>query len=52
VNSPADLVYETMKLDLRVGEVDPIHRRIVLSVTNIPDDQPPRRRRRPRCTRG
>ena len=42
VNSPADLVYETMKLDLRVGEVDPIHRRIVLSVTNIPDDQPPR----------
>ena len=23
-------------------EVDPIHRRIVLAVTNIPEDQPPR----------
>jgi small subunit ribosomal protein S1 len=42
VNSPADVVYETMKLDLRVLEVDPIHRRIVLAVTNIPEDQPPR----------
>ena len=30
VNSPADVVYETMKLDMRVLEVDPIHRRIVL----------------------
>src|SRR5437764_6386356 len=28
VNSPADIVYETMNLDLRVLEVDPIHRRI------------------------
>ncbi|HEX3865380.1 MAG TPA: hypothetical protein VHV78_01465, partial [Gemmatimonadaceae bacterium] len=35
-------VYETMRLDMRVLEVDPIHRRIVLGVTNIPDDQPPR----------
>jgi small subunit ribosomal protein S1 len=42
VNSPADVVYETMKLDMRVLEVDPIHRRIVLGVTNIPEDQPPR----------
>src|SRR3954469_11547591 len=42
VDTPTDLVYETMKLDLRVMEVDPIHRRIVLGVTNIPADQPPR----------
>src|SRR4030081_2517854 len=42
VNSPADIVYETMNLDLRVLEVDPIHRRIVLAVTAIPDEQPPR----------
>jgi small subunit ribosomal protein S1 len=31
-----------MRLDMRVLEVDPIHRRIVLAVTNIPEDQPPR----------
>jgi len=42
VNSPADVVYEGMNLDMRVLEVDPIHRRIVLAVTNIPEDQPPR----------
>src|SRR5947207_16414 len=42
VNSPADVVYETMRLEMRVLEVDPIHRRIVLGVTNIPEDQPPR----------
>src|SRR5881397_471798 len=42
VSSPADIVYETMNLDLRVLEVDPIHRRIVLAVTGIPADQPPR----------
>src|SRR5919199_553736 len=42
VNSPADVVYETMNLEMRVLEVDPIHRRIVLAVTNIPEDQPPR----------
>ncbi len=29
-------------IDMRVLEVDPIHRRIVLAVTNIPEDQPPR----------
>lgn len=42
VNSPADVVYEGMFLDTRVLEVDPIHRRIVLSVVNIPEEQPPR----------
>src|SRR6478672_8423348 len=42
VNSPADVVYEGMNLDTRVLEVDPIHRRIVLSVVNIPAEQPPR----------
>ena len=42
VDSPADVVYETMNLDMRVLEVDPIHRRIVLAVTNIPEEQPPR----------
>jgi small subunit ribosomal protein S1 len=31
-----------MNLDMRVLEVDPIHRRIVLTVTDIPADQPPR----------
>jgi small subunit ribosomal protein S1 len=42
VVNPVDVVYETMRLDMRVLEVDPIHRRIVLGVTNIPEDQPPR----------
>jgi small subunit ribosomal protein S1 len=42
VASPADVVYETMNLEMRVLEVDPIHRRIVLAVTNIPAEQPPR----------
>jgi small subunit ribosomal protein S1 len=42
VTNPADAVYETMNLDLRILEVDPIHRRIVLAVTNVPEDQPPR----------
>jgi len=42
VNSPTDLVYETMNLEMKVMEVDPIHRRIVLGVTNIPAEQPPR----------
>src|SRR3978361_1140693 len=32
ITSPADVVYETMRLDMRVLEVDPIHRRIVLGV--------------------
>src|SRR3954462_11790038 len=42
VNSPSDVVYEGMNRDTRVLEVDPIHRRIVLSVVNIPEGQPPR----------
>ncbi|MEP6731617.1 MAG: S1 RNA-binding domain-containing protein, partial [bacterium] len=42
VNSPLDVVYEGMNLDTRVLEVDPIHRRIVLSVVGIPEEQPPR----------
>ena len=42
VNSPADVVYEGMNLGLRVMEVDPIHRRIVLGVIDIPAEQPPR----------
>ena len=31
-----------MNLDVRVLEVDPIHRRIVLAVTEFPEEQPPR----------
>ncbi len=42
INSPADLVYDGMNLEMRVLEVDPIHRRIVLAVTDIPAEQPPR----------
>jgi small subunit ribosomal protein S1 len=42
VSNPADVAYEGMFLDTRVLEVDPIQRRIVVAVTNIPDEQPPR----------
>jgi len=42
ITSPADVAYEGMNFDMRVLEVDPIHRRIVLTVTNIPEEQPPR----------
>lgn len=42
VDVPTDVVYETMNVNLRVMEVDPIHRRIVLGVTSIPAEQPPR----------
>ena len=42
VSNPADVAYEGMLLDTRVMEVDPIQRRIVLGVTAIPDEQPPR----------
>src|SRR5215204_925077 len=42
VSNPADIAYEGMNLDMRVLEVDPIHRRIVLTVTDIPEEQPPR----------
>src|SRR5687767_8197303 len=42
VTDPAEIAWEGMKLEVRVLEVDPIHRRIVLAVTSIPADQPPR----------
>ncbi len=42
VTNPADFAWETMKLTMRVLEVDPIHRRIVLAVTGVPEDQPPK----------
>ena len=42
VDVPTDVVYETMNVNLRVQEVDPIHRRIVLGVVSIPAEQPPR----------
>jgi len=42
VSTPTELVYETMNLEMKVMEVDPIHRRIVLGVTSIPEEQPPR----------
>ena len=42
VSNPADVAYEGMLLDTRVMEVDPIQRRIVLGVTNVPEEQPPR----------
>ncbi|MGH7664269.1 MAG: 30S ribosomal protein S1 [Gemmatimonadaceae bacterium] len=42
VADPEEVVYDGMILDMRVLEVDPIHRRIVLAVTNIPAEQPPR----------
>lgn len=40
--NPADFAWETMNLVMRVLEVDPIHRRIVLTVTSVPEEQPPR----------
>ena len=39
VDSPADMTWEGMKVGVRVLEVDPIQRRIVLAVTNIPEGQ-------------
>ena len=42
VENLADAAYEGMLLDVKILEVDPIHRRIVLAVTNIPAEQPPR----------
>ncbi|HVD62062.1 MAG TPA: hypothetical protein VNC11_14415, partial [Gemmatimonadaceae bacterium] len=39
VNSPADIVWEGMNIKVRVLEVDPIQRRIVLAVTEIPEGQ-------------
>jgi small subunit ribosomal protein S1 len=42
VTNPADFAWETMTLVMRVLEVDPIHRRIVLTVTAVPEEQPPK----------
>ena len=42
VTNPADFAWETMMLNTRVLEVDPIHRRIVMSVVDVPADQPPK----------
>lgn len=42
ITDVAGFAYETMNLNVRVLEVDPIHRRIVLAVTGIPEEQPPR----------
>jgi small subunit ribosomal protein S1 len=42
VTNPADFCYEGMNFELKVLEVDPIHRRIVLAVTGIPAEQPPK----------
>jgi small subunit ribosomal protein S1 len=41
-NDPAEFAFEGMLLDTRIMEVDPIHRRIVVTVTDIPAEQPPR----------
>ena len=42
VTNPADFAWDGMKLNMRVLEVDPIHRRIVLAVTSVPAEQPPK----------
>ena len=42
VTNPADFAWETLNLVMRVLEVDPIHRRIVLAVTSVPEEQPPK----------
>ncbi len=39
IASPADVAWEGMLMNVRILEVDPIHRRIVLGVENIPDGQ-------------
>jgi small subunit ribosomal protein S1 len=39
VNSPADVAWEGMAMNIRILEVDPIHRRIVLGVVDIPEGQ-------------
>jgi small subunit ribosomal protein S1 len=39
VNSSADVAWEGMKMNVRILEVDPIHRRIVLGVVDIPEGQ-------------
>jgi small subunit ribosomal protein S1 len=42
VTDPSTFTYEGMNFVTRVLEVDPIHRRIVLAVTSIPAEQPPK----------
>jgi small subunit ribosomal protein S1 len=39
IQSPADISWEGQRLEMRVIEVDPIHRRIVLAVNHIPEGQ-------------
>ena len=39
VESPADVAWEGMAMNVRILEVDPIHRRIVLGVVDIPEGQ-------------
>jgi len=39
VDSPAEVAWEQQKMNVRVLEVDPIHRRIVLGVVDIPEGQ-------------
>jgi len=39
VESPADVAWEKMAITVRILEVDPIHRRIVLGVVDIPAGQ-------------
>jgi small subunit ribosomal protein S1 len=39
VESPADVAWEGMQMNVRILEVDPIHRRIVLGVVDIPEGQ-------------
>jgi small subunit ribosomal protein S1 len=39
VNSSADVAWEEMAMNVRILEVDPIHRRIVLGVVDIPAGQ-------------
>ncbi len=39
INSPADVAWEGMAMNVRILEVDPIHRRIVLGVIDIPAGQ-------------
>ncbi len=39
VDSPADVAWEGMAMNIRILEVDPIHRRIVLGVVDIPAGQ-------------
>ena len=39
VQSPADVAWEGQAMNVRILEVDPIHRRIVLGVVDIPEGQ-------------